>query len=130
MPTLSIKQPSPFTLLNPISDLFKTRCTAAVIRKCYKVSVAIELLFIQHSKGWVFHLYLFNYLLSFRFPCFTYSNSCLGTKKPQLWFLNKIDISSDLSFMRILDNCLWSKNEVEFFKLISCLQILKEVNTF
>lgn len=35
--------PVPFILLNTIPDLFKTRCTAAVTRKCYKVSIVREL---------------------------------------------------------------------------------------
>lgn len=33
----ALNNPAPFILLNTTPDLFKTRCTAAVTRKCYKV---------------------------------------------------------------------------------------------
>lgn len=39
----ALNNPAPFMLLNTTPDLFKTRCTAAVTRKYYKVSVVTEL---------------------------------------------------------------------------------------
>lgn len=81
--TQSIKQPGPFALLNPRADLLKTGCAAAVGRGskflllhrgcvlCKNWTALGFLLFIQHSKAWVYlHLYLLSYLLNFRLPCF------------------------------------------------------------
>lgn len=116
MPTQSIKQPSLCILLNTAPDFFKTHCRLLssgnvikflLLQSCYmpcKNQKAFGfLLSIQHNKGWVLHLYLFNFWI-LRPSCFTYSNLWLGKNKQTnlTTFLNLEEIFSGLNFIGIL----------------------------